>query len=1581
MRACSHQANRSDRKAASPRRPKRLALLSIAIISATGLAAGAFFKQAALTESSPTAYEKAAAGLSSAVSAKVLSANPRLKLESGREVEVTFEGSQQAVALLAENRAKAVSLASGDLDGDGVADLAVGYRTSSGGMIAIYRGREEAIYGSGSSDEGSAEARRDSPFESAAKVVELTTGCDLLAVGDYNADGWMDVMTAARGESRLGFILGDGLGGLGEHYEMNLSGSITELQSGDVNRADSLADIVIGIKKESGYEVNIFQSPRGAIGAIPNILPAPGHISSIALGRFDEDYLTDVAVACGNALMILGGQDQSQPQSSSTRGGTHLFPSRVKSITAGDFANSAGSGLAVLTDQGSIYSVSVKRAAGRRGKEGLTAMAVKSELLSEGEWPESSKLFCVGSSSLPGDELAIIESTSRITLVEPALAKKGKTGRKSTLLGEADSIVRLDLSSEATALLPMRLNEDALDDLVLLRAGHAGPIVVTTTPAAIFQVMSNADNGAGTLRQAIMDANMTAGADTINFQIGSGPQTINLMSPLPVITETLTINGTTQPGSMGNPIIEINGQGAGAASDGLVLNAPSCVVRGLVINRFGGVSPNGNGILTNGQGGHLIERNFIGTDINGSTALPNFGSGIRRLGGSSIQIGGPSIASRNIISGNGGSGISINGGSGNTIQGNFIGTTAGGNSALPNSSSGVILQDSVNNTVGGTAAGAGNTISGNAGSGVLITAGGSMGNQVQGNLIGTNAAGNAALGNLFGVQTSAGSSNNTIGGAGSPARNVISGNTANGVSLGSGSNIVRGNFIGITSAGNGALGNGASGLAIVGSTSNQIGGTAPGEGNVISSNQGSGVEITDSAAMNNLVIGNLIGTNAGGTAALGNIAQGVSIGSSRNNSIGDAAAGMGNVIAFNGLDGIAVQSGMGNALLVNQVFSNGGLGIDLGPDGVTPNDPGDVDSGGNGLQNFPVITSATNSGGNVTIVGTLNSMAGQTYRIEFFSNQTCDVSGNGEGRNFLGSTNVATDSSGNAPINVTLPFIASLGSVITTTATDPANNTSEFSQCVTVMAPSCTITCPPDRTVSSSANQCGSNVNYPDPTVMGSCGTVSCTPPSGSFFATGITRVTCTSPGSGGCSFNVTVVDNVVPVITCPENIVRSGAGSTVVDYPIATATDNCPGATVVCLPPSGTVFPFGTTPVNCTARDVSNNTAICIFTITIRDAASPTINCPANVVAQAPTGQNSVVVTYPQPTVSDNLPGATVACAPPSGSTFALGVTTVNCTATDAAGNRASCAFRVTVGGGQPVLNIIIDGNKPAVEFGDLSPLEPRRKPQKNSVCVRFTIANLGFSPAVLTYESLLRTGADVVANKIADPNDVDTFTVTRINANGSETELTRGTTITIQPGASQAFCMRFVPLIPAVAQSLSGLKATDVLPDLVTSRLNFSLAGGSPAVVNIIGHVAAALKLINPTNPRKAPVVRLTRSGNELIAAYSIYDPDLDVTKAKYEFLNSGGQIVGQPIEVDLAGELRRLNLVRGQSFTVEQRFTGAQSHPEITGVRITVFDGEGSVTVTVGPSGSQSASAEKSLRYERSRSRLYPPPVRLR
>ena len=435
----------------------------------------------------------------------------------------------------------------------------------------------------------------------------------------------------------------------------------------------------------------------------------------------------------------------------------------------------------------------------------------------------------------------------------------------------------------ATATDPSGNTSEFSLDLIM---GHL--LIVTNTD----------DSGTGSLRQAILCANTVPGTDTIAFNIpGPGVHTITPVTGLPTITDPVIIDGYTQPGASPNTqtdgdnavlFIELNFASMiynqfSNTSIGLGIAAGNSIVRGLIINRTGYTN---SGISLFGQGGNLIEGNFIGTDPTGTSALGNTGDGVLISQSSNNTIGGTTPAARNIISGNGGDGIDISGMSANTST-----------------------------------------------------------NLVQGNLIGTTTSG-------------------------------------------------------------GALGNGFDGIGITGS-GNTVGGSAAGAGNIIADNGSDGIRVS----------------NAQGTIILSN------------------------TITNNQRCGVLVGSGgQGTSILSNSLFDNRFLGISLGNGfSSTPNDPGDTDTGPNGLQNDPVITSATIVGDSTTIVGTLNSTPSSTFHIEFFGDGTADSSARGVGQMLLGSIDVPTDSNGNG--SFTVPFTGN-PNFVAATATDPAGNTSEFSNTI-----------------------------------------------------------------------------------------------------------------------------------------------------------------------------------------------------------------------------------------------------------------------------------------------------------------------------------------------------------------------------------------------------------------------------------------------------------------------------------------------------------------------------------------------------
>lgn len=317
-------------------------------------------------------------------------------------------------------------------------------------------------------------------------------------------------------------------------------------------------------------------------------------------------------------------------------------------------------------------------------------------------------------------------------------------------------------------------------------------------------------------------------------------------------------------------------------------------------------------------------------------------------------------------------------------------------------------------------------------------------NRIEGNYIGTDVSGMFAEGNRTGVGITG--SNNIIGDSNVKARNIISGNSSSGVSITSDDsfgNIIQGNYIGANADASGVLANDGSGVLVWWGHDNQIGGSGEGEGNLIWGNT-SGIHIANgTGSTGNIIMGNLIGIDESGNDR-GNSLDGV-LCYGVETQIGGPGEGQGNTIAFNSRDGVSVNGDAEKNFIVgNSIFSNDELGIDLNFDDVSINDISDGDSGPNELQNYPDLFTADFDGTNLTVAGLLDSKPNTLFDLHFYSNSECDPSAYGEGEKYkLVETNVAN---GIFSFTWYAPN-TNVGKSVTVTATDPFNNTSEFSNC------------------------------------------------------------------------------------------------------------------------------------------------------------------------------------------------------------------------------------------------------------------------------------------------------------------------------------------------------------------------------------------------------------------------------------------------------------------------------------------------------------------------------------------------------
>jgi len=631
------------------------------------------------------------------------------------------------------------------------------------------------------------------------------------------------------------------------------------------------------------------------------------------------------------------------------------------------------------------------------------------------------------------------------------------------------------------------------------------------------------------------------------------------------------------------------GNGGNRGGVGVVINA------GAMSNTVGGTA-SGAGNLISGQGngfgvylsdagsnGNVVQGNKVGTDGAGMSAIRNYAGVFVGGGAANNIIGGATAAAANLVSGNTfGIVLSDAGTTGNTVLGNDVGTDATRTSAIPNGA-GIQMQSGASgNTVGGTAPGAFNLVSGNV-LGIVLREAGTANNQVLGNLVGTNISGTAALPNQqAGVLLSLGAVSNTIGGPDRADRNIVSGNIGAGIAIsdtGTSNNAVLGNLVGTNISGTAALPNTQAGVVIQqGAMSNTVGGTASGAGNVVSGNQsGAGIVITGTGAMSNAVQGNLIGLGATLTPLPNGIGVFLFAGAS-NNTVGGTASGAANTIAYNGkgvvVGAAAADAGAtGNAVLGNSIYSNQALGIDLGNDGVTPNGQAGR-SGPDRLQNYPLLSSAQTDGTNLTVSGVLTSTANTTYRVEVFDSPTCDPSGFGQGQVFLGFATVTTDGSGMASFALQ-EGSGTVASFVTTTATDPNGNTSEFSNCARVTQPSATGTATMQPSGTATTQPSSTSTSTPSATATPTNTNTPTATPTKSPTSTATNTPTNTATSTATNTATSTPTNTAVPATSTPTNTATQAPANT-------AAATTTPFPTIV------PVTPAPTTPVPPVARGCS---------------------------------------------------------------------------------------------------------------------------------------------------------------------------------------------------------------------------------------------------------------------------------------------------------------------------------------------------------------------------------------------------------
>lgn len=1022
-------------------------------------------------------------------------------LSEGREVAPEYAGAAELVQLMRQEQAQPLAMAAADFDEDGAPDLVIGYASARGGIVSLLCGNIDAIYPNAPAARGRRAAGRfiDAPFLSPARLHSVPQAPDFIGAGDFDGDGHQDLAIAGRGGEALWLLAGDGRGGFASPKEISLPGAATAFIVGEINRRDGLEDLVVAVDGDDGPKALVYEGPTGALRARPEAFPLPASATALVLGQLDADSDRDLAVAAGRELLLIHGRDRrlslgerERAAVSSARVTGRTISFAVRAMTAGIDPDS----LTLLSEDGVIHRLASFNQESLADASALTATAL---------------------SRAPGGIIAMDEVGHRVHLL---------AGREA---------VSLDTAAAPVSAIGMRLNAHARDSLVLLQRGRIAPTVLSAHAATTYTVSANDDLDDGkcdaahcSLREAINAANANPGADLIAFDIqvkrALAPSLrnplrsmietmapariaavfeIRLLSPLPDIIDSVTIDGTTQPRYAGTPLIQLTGPalriaegdsavrglifpgiivyssvstrsrsnyriegnfiGTDAAGTGVTSDAGISLfnVQGIVIGGSAVSARNlisGIDIPLGGQAGDIrIEGNFIGTDAAGANALDSdVGIGNRGSPGNRTQ--GLTIH-RNLISGTA-SGIGLSYASDLLITGNFIGTDVSGTKAIPNQQG--LSFVSTTATIGGTTPSARNVISGNEQWGIRAGRGATL--QIQGNYIGLSASGTAAIPNRTGVEVYFGA---TIGGAIVAARNVISGNRGDGILVVGAMTTIQGNFIGTDAGGTLPVPNMGNGV-ILSQSSGQIGGPGENEGNLISANGENGVAIgperifpdefggsmIKAGGSDVTLQGNSIGTDLTGERPLGNQGNGIFWDNSTSRS-----RVVRNRIAFNKGSGVSIPNqgpdplrppGAQITMSENSIFSNGSIGIDLGAPGPTANQPPPPEkTQANDGQNFPEIARVVSDGVRTQVTGTLTSKPGTSFTLEFFNNPGTAAAGGvckPEGKEFHVKTTVTTDERGQASFNVTYPK-STLGGFVNATATSAIGNTSEFSSC------------------------------------------------------------------------------------------------------------------------------------------------------------------------------------------------------------------------------------------------------------------------------------------------------------------------------------------------------------------------------------------------------------------------------------------------------------------------------------------------------------------------------------------------------
>ena len=877
-----------------------------------------------------------------------------------------------------------LALASGDFDGDGVPDLVSGFGVGKAGMLTVHRGNVNALWPYGN-------ALRNGPppaFLPNARTISLPEAPDFVVTGDFDADGHRDIVTAARGSSGFYFLRGDGHGGFAAPKRIAVAGSITTMIAGEINRRDGLTDIVIGSSTGQGAQVLIYESPRGAVATEPEIVKVGQPVTALALGRFDGGTLFDLAVGSGDALVMVHGRDRKLAMAAEVHSAVapakvtvQQLPFVIQALTPGDFTG-AGPAVAALGADGRVHILEHAIANTTLLGKALEDPNFKSTMqLGKSKPGADGKPLVLG--GMPAPSVAARTDALRQSIAEHGESEWTERSAISLPSGFAQATPRLVAghvsgSRQEDLLIPDSGNGQ-LHVLSAPRVKLPGAISAlaranATAAPQPMKLMASLEAASAPVAVLPMRLNQHGLSGLVVLQAGQSSPTVMPQDVPPANVFTVT-NTSDAVISVGTSYTGPDGSLRKALYDASQATGTSSIIFNIPTTDPGYNSATGTFLiqpLSESTPGAFND--FALDPINATVTIDGY-----------TQPG----ASPNTLANGDNAKILIQ------IDGGKA-TTPGGAGLVPFDDVGSTYRglDFTGWTLG--------EISNNTESGAEGIEANGVADFIEGNFFGTDPTGKVAAPNRIGVFADNGPGlgnpdpGNTIGGTTPQARNILSGNTLAGVLFLSTAieGQLQGNFVGLDISGSTILPNGSDGAGLNGPTVT-IGGTLPGDGNVISGNP-TNVDINDitegNAAQDSQVQGNLIGTDAtGAKSPSGGKDIGVSIvAGPQYMLIGGTTPAARNIISGNN-DGVYVFDGafnntvqgnyIGTDVTGSKAVGNASYGFVTGVDSDPAVSLGDLIAAGDTTLGGPVAGAGNLISGNgmdgVAIQGASNGPTGQ----------------------------------------------------------------------------------------------------------------------------------------------------------------------------------------------------------------------------------------------------------------------------------------------------------------------------------------------------------------------------------------------------------------------------------------------------------------------------------------------------------------------------------------------------------------------------------------------------------------------------